>query len=471
MKIIKCGFFMIPQLTKKYWYFAGFLLGSFLRVFIPNIFKLTYDNSNFDNDNNNTVNDNNTNNSTDIIITNLNNIFISNFTDDNNSNLTNLDKLKILFTQNYFEMLRNISSDLLIGIVLIFDYIRNKDEYKKRKEFQYYNYFPKINFIFNKETRKNYRTIKLVFIISLIDIICQLALPIKYIIEYYRGNKFLIKSADHLNSFLLIDILFRYIFSRLILNTYFYAHHYFSFFLNFISLSPLLFIDYYYKYEGNYDILYIIIIGIKLILYSLEDIINKVAFTTIYIEPKTLIFYKGLFQLIVYFPIISSVFFIFHLHDFQDIGGFLLNELYLFLSFIPFNIVRTICLVNVIDRFTAQHMSFLKVSESIIIFIFYFFRGEEEKLFFKDENQEAQLSSIIHILSFIILLISTLIHNEIIIINCRVLKAKTEYYLDKDADREQNSSFYTDTMFSDSKEINTSSASNLYSDLTGSDIS
>ena len=294
-------------------------------------------------------------------------------------------------------------------------------------------------------------------------------MPIKYIIEYYQENPFLLKSADHLNSFLLIDILFRYIFSRLILNTYFYAHHYFSFFLNFISLLPLFYIDYRFKYKGNYDILYIIIIGIKLILYSLEDIINKVAFTTIYIEPKTLIFYKGLFQLIVYFPIISSVFFIFHLHDFQDIGGFLLNELYLFLSFIPFNIVRTICLVNVIDRFTAQHMSFLKVSESIIIFIFYFFIGDEV-INTKEEIPE-KLSSIIQLSSFFILLISTLIHNEIIIINCRVLKAKTEYYLDKDADREQNSSFYTDTMFSDSKEINTSSASNLYSDLTGSDIS
>ena len=461
MKIIKCGFFMIPQLTKKYWYFAGFLLGSFLRVFIPSICKLTYNNNYFNY--NNTVNDNSTNNST-----NLNDIFLPNLSNII-PNLTNENKLKILFTQNYFEILRNISSDLLIGIVLIFDYIRNKDEYKKRKEFQYYNYFPKINFIFNKETRKNYRTIKLVFIISLIDIICQLALPIKYTIEYYQGNKFLIKSADHLNSFLLIDILFRYIFSRLILNTYFYAHHYFSFFLNFISLLPLFYIDYRFKYKGNYDILYIIIIGIKLILYSLEDIINKVAFTTIYIEPKTLIFYKGLFQLIVYFPIISSVFFIFHLHDFQDIGGFLLNELYLFLSFIPFNIVRTICLVNVIDRFTAQHMSFLKVSESIIIFIFYFFIGDEV-INTKEEIPE-KLSSIIQLSSFFILLISTLIHNEIIIINCRVLKAKTEYYLDKDADREQNSSFYTDTMFSDSKEINTSSASNLYSDLTGSDIS
>ena len=72
----------------------------------------------------------------------------------------------------------------------------------------------------------------------------------------------------------------------------------------------LFYIDYRFKYKGNYNILYIIIIGLKYILYSLEDIINKVAFTTIYIEPKTLIFYKGLFQLILYFPIISLLFFI-----------------------------------------------------------------------------------------------------------------------------------------------------------------
>ena len=247
---------------------------------------------------------------------------------------------------------------------------------------------------------------------------------------------------------------------------FFYIHLYFSFFLNFISLSPLAYLDYNFLYFKYYDIIYLIVIGIKYILYSLEDIINKVAFTTIYIEPKTLIFYKGLFQLTVYLPVISALFFLSPYHDWNYIKSSFINELLYFAAFIPFNILRTICLVNVIDRFTAQHMSFLKVSESIIIFIIHFLPFPERIKFFDEE-----WFPIFQLLSFIILLISSLIHNEIIIINCQSLKAKTEYYLDKDADREQNSSFYTDTMFSDSKEINTSSASNLYSDLTGSDIS
>ena len=167
---------------------------------------------------------------------------------------------------------------------------------KKRNEFQYNKNTSKINFIFTNETSRKCRMFKIIFIISLIDIVCQLSLPIKYYVENFNGNIKTI-SSDHLNSFLLIDILSRYLLSLWILKTYFYAHHYFSLFINFISLLPLVVIDYRYKYE-EYGILYIAIIGLKTILYSLEDIINKVAFSTLYILPNTLIFYKGLFEFI-----------------------------------------------------------------------------------------------------------------------------------------------------------------------------
>ena len=55
-------------------------------------------------------------------------------------------------------------------------------------------------------------------------------------------------------------------------------------------------------------------------------------------------------------------------------------------------------------------------------------------------------------MGFVLLLIASLIHNEFIIINTPKLKEKTEYYLNKDADNEQNSSCYSDTYFSESKE-------------------
>ena len=354
MEIINCGCFLLPKLTKKYWYFVWFLVGSFCRNVIPYILGLInyYENS---------------------------------------------DNLKILLTQNYFEIIRNISSDLFIGIFHLIYVIRNKDTYKKKTQSQYN---AKTNLIFIKNnTNKNHIMFKLLFIISFVDIICQLSIPIKYIIEYLIDNPFLTKSSDHLNSFLFIDIISRYIFSLCILRTYFYAHHYLAFILIFISMSLLFMIDVKFKYAGNYDVLYTIIISLKYILYSFEDIMNKVAFTTLYIMPQTLIFYKGLIELIIYLPIITIIFFVFHLHDFQELKKYLIHEVKYFIAFVPFNILRTIFLVDVIDRFSAQHMSFLKVSEALILFLFYLIINIE-KIFFNLDL----LANIIQIGAFVILL-------------------------------------------------------------------
>jgi hypothetical protein len=338
-------------------------------------------------------------------------------------------------------MIRNVSSDLLIGFFHCFYLITNREKNNNKNQPKQGRGSRQISFIYNDETNKKSKMIKIIFLISFIDIVCQILLPITYIIESLRNDQFLTISADHLNSFLFLDILSRYFFSLCILNTYFYAHHYFAFLLNFISLSILIVIDYKFKFN-KYDVLYITIIGIKTILYSLEDIINKVAFRSLYIWPITLIFYKGLFQLVIYLPIITTLFFVLQLNNFEGIN--IKNEVKLFLSFIPFNIIRTINLVAVIDRFTAQHMSFLKVSEALNLFLFYLVIGEEKKF------ELTTLAYIGQIFAFIILLISTLIHNEIIIVNVKILKEKTEFYLGKDAGKEQNSSNFSESLFSNS---------------------
>lgn len=432
MEIVKCGFFMIPKLNKKYWYFALFLIGSILRVLIPDILAsiLKIDKE----------------------------IFVTN-------------DLKPLLTLKYLEIVRNIVSDLLFGIFHCIYFIRNKDDYKRRKKFKYNKNSIKINFIFNDESRRTPRIFKLILIISAVDFTCQLLLPLKYLFEKYINKLILITNPLQFNSLLVIDIISRYLFSLLILRTYFYAHHYFSFLLNFIALFALGVVDFIFKLSldpkrSNYEYnpLYIFVISLQYILYSLEDIMNKVALTTLYILPTTLIFYKGLFELIILMPIISLFFFLFELYDFSFLIG-ANNMFYLvlnFISFIPFNILRTFSLVNVIDKFTAQHMSFLKVSEAIALFAIYF-RDEE--------NYKLEVwAYIIQVISFLILLISSLIHNEIIIINHPKLKAKTEYYLDRDADKEKNNvSYYSNTLLSDSRNVS-STVSNLYSDLSQSEL-
>ena len=212
-------------------------------------------------------------------------------------------------------------------------------------------------------------------------------------------------------------------------------------------------------------ILYSIISSIQIILYSFEDIMNKVSFSTLYLLPNTLIFYKGVVQLI-YLAVISAFFFGFGFFENASIN--IEFEFEYFLFFIPFNILRTYYLVEVIDKFSAQHMTILKVFETIMLFGYLQIKGIFEN---NEDNLKVSIYlNILEIFGFILLLISSLIYNELIIINHPKLKAKTEYYLDKDADKEQCSSFYSDTIFSDSKETE-NTVTNLYDDLTGSDIS
>ena len=422
MKIIKCGIFLFPKLDKKYLSFAWFLVGSFLRSAIPKLLKLN--------------------------------------TESNN--------LKILLTQNYFDILRNILSDLIIGIFHFIYIIKNKDEYKKRSQIEYNNNITQIRFMFNNEKNRKLRIIKIIFIISFIDIICQLLLPISYLIEYaIDPNNSLKATTDRFYSLLFIDIISRYLLSLYVLKTYFYYHHYLAFILNFISALIFFIIDIIFEFN-NCGGLYIAISIIKIILYSFEDILNKAAFTSLYLYPRSLVFYKGIFQLVVYLPIITILFFAFHLHDFEDLYNFFLKQTQLFICFVPFNVLRSIYLVEVIDKFSVQHMSFLRVSESLLLFIFLIFIyliGDTA-----DDYNIKLWALIIQIFAFIILLLSTLIHNEIIIINHPKFKEKTEYYLNKDADREKNCSYNSDTLISYSTEMTNNSETNLYSNLTGSDM-
>ena len=214
MQVIKCGLIMITKPSKKHWYFFLFILGSFLRVFIPELPN---------------------------IIAKILNKYDP-IKDDEIKNKENYKKY--LVTLKYFEMIRNISSDLLIGIFHCIHKIRNRDDFSKTPQQTYNRNSQKIYFIFNDETSRVPTKYKIIFIISIIDIICQLLIPIKYIIEgLVIGETIKNKDTYYLFSLLWFDIFARYFFSRWILKTYFYIHHYFSFFLNCIGLALITIVD------------------------------------------------------------------------------------------------------------------------------------------------------------------------------------------------------------------------------------
>ena len=110
--------------------------------------------------------------------------------------------------------------------------------------------------------------------------------------------------------------------------------------------------------------------------------------------------------------------------------------------FIIFNIIRSIYLVHVIDFYSSQHMSFLKVSESIILFVYYFcdkLYKEKHKEYNNNyfRNDRNDIIDLIEINICLFLLIISLLHNEIIIINYKKVSQKTKYFLNLDSQKEK----------------------------------
>ena len=400
MNIKKCCCLLIPELSNKYIYFIIFLIASLLRKIIPEIF------SNY-----------------------IFNKYSSNKKDKD------YNQLKV---EKYVFIICNISSDLLTGFV---HYIVTKNDKKiksncndnnnnidKNKEINNL----RITLIYNDETQKPLLFHKIMLLLSLIDFTCQLCfyLSCHANINFIK-NKEPIYDIDNLYSFLVIDIVSRYIFSRLILHTLFYCHHYFSFIINLIVLLMLIIIEAKYDIYKKYNCQFLILSFIQYVLYSLEDIINKVVLIKLYIYPESLLFYKGLYSLFYFF------FFTLILKISGDLKipfNFNINFLYgiiIRISFIVPNIVRSIYLVKFIDIFSSQHISFLKVSESIILFWYYYYFDSHS---IKNKNF---FCNIFEIIGCLILLISSLIHNEIIIINFNKLKEKTKYFLFIEAEIEK----------------------------------
>ena len=187
----------------------------------------------------------------------------------------------------------------------IYDKEQNNENNNAIQNKKYIKSSLRIEFIFNDETRKTKLFHKIIFLISFIDFLCQLC--------FYFGchtNKDIINdqekkwhNIDYLYSFLVIDIIARYLFSILILKTNFYFHHYLSFLIDIIILLILFIIDIIYK-MNEYNLYFLILSFFQYVLYSLEDIINKIALIKLFIHPESLLFYKGLYSLI-YFSIFT----------------------------------------------------------------------------------------------------------------------------------------------------------------------
>jgi hypothetical protein len=245
----------------------------------------------------------------------------------------------------------------------------------------------------------------------------------------------------------LIDIISRYCFSRLFLNSYFYRHHIVSIIITCIGFIPLTIkngMDLLKNISNkNKTTIYLILYIYMTIIYSLEDVLNKICLNQLILRPYELMFYKSVFQILLVLSLFIYAAKINNLFFYISAMVSPMRILYR-LSFIISNIFRTWSLITIIELLSPNHLSVLKSSEFAVLFVFIsIFNNIPHKT-----NNDKYLY-IFGSLCCIFSLIGSAIHNELILINKFGLLECTDYYklemkeasdIDEDLEEEKSGS-------------------------------
>ena len=346
---------------------------------------------------------------------------------------------------HYFNLMTNFISDFSVGIILLINKLR--EHYNNRET---YKIVPPTAI---KANMKKYFFI-LFSIIAIIDFIAQFCMFIfpffdpdnNILVEQSKNT--IIKEED-LYFVVLIDIISRYIFSKFILKGHFYRHHILAIIITCIGFIPFIIVNiiniinsYQRKHENENEykihrnmIIYLILYITMTIIYSLEDVLNKICLNKLIIKPFELMFYKAVFQIIFVVPLTLYMIIKENIseHFSTNFKGIkILGRVIYRLSFIICNIFRTWSLITIIQLVNPNHLSILKSSEFAILFVvFPIFKYIKEIT--SDDNDKYEydfdvINLISGIICFIISFIGSAIHNEIIIINRCGLYECTDFY-------------------------------------------
>ena len=344
----------------------------------------------------------------DVIISIIKNIFNEFYKKFNGGN-TNLG--------NYIYLINLCISDLLSGFLVLITIYRSKSEKKEEEKKTIINENQnKIKLIYNDLSKKKY-TFSLILLSSLLDFVGNSASFLYHLFFQEEGineeeNKPL--EGNTTLWFLSIDILSRIFFSRIILNSPLYKHHKLSTIIFIIGFIPIIIIGIIKMDPFLERFLFLLP---RNIIQALDDILSKILLTYKFVIPQNLMFYRGIIYLIINLLLFPCLFFT---HSFKDTTYF--NEqvglkIIFLLVYILLISIKRFCIMKVIYIFTPQHVCFLNVVITLINFIISLFCLEHDL---------TMLTIIFIILSLLIIIIGTLIFNEMIILNFSDLNKNTK---------------------------------------------
>ena len=244
-------------------------------------------------------------------------------------------------------------------------------------------------------------------------------------------------SENNLSSMLIFNTIVIYVASRLILKTYFYRHHYFSFILNVFCIIILLSLDIYntivQKKEtdsSNMIFFYFAKKILTIIFYSIEDVIGKKVLLDDLMNIYSLIFYRAIVETVLL--ILFSIPFIFikitnkaktpevTSNIFLQIGDlFKGSEFYKVFLFILTNFFYNIFIWSIIDKFSPSHYAISNIFEST---------GTLIRLWITEQDSVQQ--PVIRLIIYVILIIGSVIHSEMVVLNFCSMQKNTKLFLE-----------------------------------------
>ena len=337
----------------------------------------------------------------------------------------------------FLELYINIISDF-ISIIPVLIILKRTKSTKNDTRMTIKDKFSNLILKTSEEQVKVYKGgafIKLL-IFTTVDFFSQVSSRIFYII--INVKKITIKLTS-LNSTLIFNIIFIFLLSKIMLHTNFFRHNYFSLIIDIICLIVLIIIDIIdIKNNSGKLIIIIIYIFIKIfgtLLYSLEDVLSKILFLYYYYSPYTLLVYKGIFTF-CYLIIFSLPFIFIELNNekgekklvfsmilniFEDWKNILFAIFYTISSFF-YNII----ILKIIDSFSPNHFVIAKVLENFEIIII--------NIILNGADSQKYLA--VKITLNILLIFSSLIYNEFLVINICGLSKSTKLFLNYEAQLE-----------------------------------
>ena len=266
-----------------------------------------------------------------------------------------------------------------------------------------------LDLIYNKDLPISFSKLLIrTIIVAFTDLLAQYSIFIFYI--------FINVENVELDLIIIFNILFKYIFSKLILKTNYYRHHYLSFVINIICLVLICTVDIYNIFDNwNENTIYFILIKIfSSICYAFEDVIGKKALIKEFLSPFSILLYKGIYELFL-LVLLSIPFFFIKVEDeniFYVFSKRLNNFKKIFFAFLLMimNFAYNVFIWIINDRFSPNDLGMAMAIQGIIDKIDFL-------IFNFNELNDTLILSIYKILIYLILVFGTCIHNEILIIN------------------------------------------------------